>query len=145
MCNRQFGPGDDTGYCLLPTAQFRILLPCDDRLLLLAEPGDAEAHRLPRLEEFRRLHARPDAGRRAGGDHVAGFDRHKAADIADQEGRAEDHRLSIAGLHALAVDVEEHVEVLDVVELVGRDQPGSERPECRAALALGPLTAALEL
>ena len=37
------------------------------------------------------------------------------------------------------------LEVLDVLELVGRDQPGAERPEGGAALALHPLAAALRL
>ena len=117
----------------------------DDRLLLLAEAGDAEADGLAGFQEFRRLHAGADARRRAGGDHVARLERHEAADIADQVGDAEDHRLGVAGLHALAVDVEEHVEVLHVVDLVGGDQPRPERAEGRAALALGPLAAALDL
>ena len=44
---------------------------------------------------------------------------------------------------ALAVDVEPHVEVLHVLDLVGRDHPGPERAERVAALALAPLRRAL--
>ena len=51
----------------------------------------------------------------------------------------------VAGLLALAVDVEPHVEVLHVADLVGRDQPGADRAEGVAALALVPGAAALDL
>ena len=60
----------------------------------------------------------PDAGRRAGGDHVAGQQRHVARDVGDDRRDAEDHRLRVARLPALAVDVEPHVEILRVPDLV---------------------------
>ena len=114
-------------------------------LLLLAQAGDAEADRVARLEEARRLLAGADARRRAGGDHVAGLERHEAADIAHQEQRPENHRAGRAALHALAIDVEVHLEALHVVDLVGGHQIGPQRPEGRATLALHPLAGALEL
>src|SRR5215831_3376064 len=58
-------------------------LPGDAALLLLAQTGDAEPHLVARLEEVRRLLAHADARRRAGGDDVAGQQRHEMADIAD--------------------------------------------------------------
>src|SRR5207302_1847080 len=81
-----------------------------DRLLLFAEAGDAETHRLTRLQKLRRFHPRANPRGRTRGDDVAGRERHEAADIADEERHAEDHRLGIAALHSLAVDVEEHIE-----------------------------------
>ena len=54
-------------------------------------------------------------------------------------GDAEDHRPRVAGLPALAVDVEPHVEVLQVLDLVGGDEPRADRAERVAALALAPL------
>ena len=66
----------------------------------------------PPLRNFGGFMPDADARRRAGGDDVARLEQHELADIADEMRDAEDHRLGVAGLHALAVDVEEHVEVL---------------------------------
>src|SRR5882724_10350381 len=49
----------------------------DDFLPLLAEPFDAERDHVAGVEELRRLHAGADAGRGAGGDDVAGQQRHE--------------------------------------------------------------------
>src|SRR5215470_15473599 len=90
-------------------------LPFHAGLPLLAEALDAERH------------------------DIAGLERHEAADIADDMRDAEDHGLRAAGLHALAVDVEPHVEGLRVRDLVPRHQPRTERREGVAALAFVPL------
>src|SRR6266850_1653275 len=45
----------------------------------------------------------------------------------------------VSGLHALAVDVEPHVEVLRVANLVAGDQPWPDRARAVEALALVPL------
>jgi hypothetical protein len=79
-------------------------------LALLAQALDAQRHDVALLQEQRRLHAHADAGRRAGGDDVAGQQRHELAHVAHHLGGAEDHGLGVAGLHALAVDVQPHVE-----------------------------------
>src|SRR5260370_26092741 len=55
----------------------------DDLLALLAQPGDAEAHRIPRLEEALRFHAEPDTGRCSRGHDIARQQRHEMADVAD--------------------------------------------------------------
>jgi hypothetical protein len=47
--------------------------------------------------------------------------------------------LDVAGLLALAVDVQPHAQVLAVADLVRGDQPGADRAEGVAALALVPL------
>ena len=72
----------------------------------------------PGLQPLRRLHAERDARRRAGGDHVARQQRHVARYVGDELGDAEDHRPRVAGLPPLAVDVEPHVEVLRILDLV---------------------------
>ena len=116
------------------------LRPRHDLLLLLAEPLDAERDDVAGLEvSAARLHAHAHARRRAGGDDVAGQQRHVARDVGDERGDAEDHRPRVAALPALAVDVEPHVEVLRILDLVGRHEPRPERSERVAALALAPL------
>src|SRR5213595_2919650 len=50
-----------------------------------------------------RLLAEPDAGRRAGGDEIAGRQGHEAGQIAHQVADVEDERLGVAALHLLAV------------------------------------------
>jgi hypothetical protein len=63
----------------------------DHLLALLAQPFDAERHHVALLQVERRLHAQAHAGRRAGGDDVAGQQRHEVADVAHQLGDVEDH------------------------------------------------------
>ncbi len=41
----------------------------------------------------------------------------------------EDHCRGVPGLHALAVEIEEHVEVLDIGDFIGGHEPGAERAE----------------
>src|SRR6185312_13228553 len=120
-------------------------LPGDAGLALLAESRDAQCHDVAGLEVARRLLAHADAGRRAGRDDVARLQRDEAADIADEMGGAEDHRLGAAGLHALAVDVEPHVQRLRIAHFVPGHEPWPKRAEAVAALALVPGAAALDL
>ena len=114
-------------------------------MLALVRARDPEPHHIAGLEVARRLLAHADAGRRAGGDDVAGHQRHEVADVADQMVDREDHRPGVAVLHPLAIDVEPHVERLRIGDLVARHQPRPERGEAVAALALVPGAAALEL
>ena len=91
------------------------------------------------------LPAHADARRGAGGDDVARLQGHELADVADDLGHGEDHGAGVARLHALAVDVEPHVEALHVADLVAGHEPGADGAEGVAALALVPGAAALEL
>ena len=55
------------------------------RWVCTPRPSHRQAHGLAGLQEDRvRLHAEPDAGRRAGGDDVARMQRHEVADVADE-------------------------------------------------------------
>ncbi len=99
----------------------------------------------PALRKRGGLHAEADAGRGAGDDDVAGQQRHEAADVGHQFGAAEDHVGGRAVLHAGAVQIQPEMQVLRIGDLVGGDQPRSERAEAVAALALVPLRAAFEL
>src|SRR3984957_11684811 len=121
------------------------LLPLDHFLLLLAEPIDTQRHHVAGLQERRRLHAEPDARRRAGDDDVAGLQDEILRAAPDDVAAVEDHGRSVAALAFLAVDVEPHVQFLRVLELVLGDEPWAERAEGLAALALGPLAGALDL
>jgi len=67
------------------------------------------------------------------------------ADVAHQLGHVEDHGAGIAGLHALAVHVQPHVQPLQVLDLIRRHQPGTDGAKGVATLALVPLRTALEL
>src|SRR5690348_18239306 len=116
----------------------------DDLLALLAKSLDAERDDVAGLEPDRiGFHAERDAGRRAGGDDVARLHHEELRAVPDDVLDAEDHRLGVAALALLAVHVEPHVELLHVLDLVLGDEPRSDRAEGLAALALGPLAAAL--
>src|SRR5579862_619928 len=108
-------------------------------LPLLAQPIDAERHHIAGLEERRRLHAQPDARRRAGDDDVARLHDEILRAAPDDVAAVEDHGRGIAALALLAVDVEPHVQFLRVLDLVLGDEPGAERAESLAAFAFGPL------
>src|SRR5215831_19398496 len=54
----------------------------------------------------------------------------------------EDHRLCIAALALLTIDVKPHIEVLRILDFVLGDEPRTDRPKGFAALALVPLAAA---
>src|SRR4051794_26803408 len=115
------------------------MVPGDHALPLLAESIDPKRHDVAGLEvDWLRLHAHADPGRRAGGDDVARQQGHEPADVADNLDDAEDHRLRVAGLHALAVYVEPHAKRMRIRHLVLGDQPGADRTERVAALALVP-------
>src|SRR5205823_4996901 len=110
-------------------------------LALLAQPIDAERDHVAGVQEFRLgLHAEADARRRAGDDHVARLEREILRAAPDDVPAVEDHGVGVAALALLAVDVEPHVEVLRILDLVLGDEPGPERAEGLAALALGPLS-----
>src|SRR5438067_11577950 len=117
----------------------------DEALGLLAEPFDRQPHRVAWPEEFRRLEAGADAGRRPGRDHVARIERHEMADIADDVVDPEDQIGGVAVLPPLAIDLGPQRQLAGVGHLVGGDQPRADRAEGVGALALGPLPAALEL
>src|SRR6516165_3554315 len=128
------------------TGARRLPLPLRPLLPLLAEAVDAERDHVAGLEEFRlRLHAQPDAGRRAGEDHIAGLHHEILRAAPDEMSAVEDHGAGVAALALLAVDVEPHVQALRVPDLVLGDQPRAKWAEGFAALALDPLPAALEL
>src|SRR5829696_5834954 len=117
----------------------------DDVLALFAQTLNAERHHVAGLEKALGLHAHADAWRSAGGDHVAGLQDHEVRDVRHDLRDVEDHGLGRAVLHTLAVHVEPHGEVLRIRDLVLGHEPGSKRTEGRAALALGPGAAALDL
>src|SRR5262249_51141569 len=121
-------------------------LPLRHLLPLLAEAVDAERDHVARVQEFRlRLHAQPDAGRRAGENHIAGLHHEILRAAPDEMPAVEDHGAGIAALALLAVDVEPDVQALRIPDLVLGDQPRAEWAEGFAALPLDPLPAALEL
>src|SRR5476651_1980443 len=89
----------------------------DDALALLAESRDAEGDHVAGLRVMRRLHAEAHTGRRAGGDDVAGEQRHDLADVGDEVRAAEAHGARAAALALLAVHVEPPVEHLRIGDL----------------------------
>src|SRR5579883_3129544 len=87
--------------CARNDGECGLTLRRNDLLALLAEAFDAERHNVADIEILRRLHAGADAGGRAGGEHVAGQERHELRDIGDAFGNREDHGRGRAGLLAL--------------------------------------------
>src|SRR6516162_9537297 len=121
-------------------------LPLHHLLPLLAQAVDPERDHVAGLEEFRlRLHAEPNARRRAGGDDVARLQHEELRAVPDEVPAVENHGSGVAALALLAVDVEPHVEALRIFDLVLGDQPGAERAEGLGAFALDPLPIALDL
>src|SRR3989440_9384795 len=110
-----------------------------------AEPVDAELDLVAGREVARRAVAQPDARRGARGDDVAGQERHKLTDVADQGRHVEDQLARRAALLGLAVHFEPKWEIVYVADLVGRGEKRPERREGIAALALHPLAPTLEL
>src|SRR2546422_7526486 len=99
-----------TSFCKCSRANSRR----DNFLPLFAEPLDAERDHVADIEEFRRLHAGADTGRRARGDDVAGQQGEERGDVGDAFRHREDHGRGRSGLAALAVDIEPHRQFLHV-------------------------------
>ena len=84
----------------------------------------------------------PDAGRRAGRDHVAGLEREGLRAVTDDRGDAEVHVGGAGLLQRLPVHVAGDRERLRVGDLVGRDQDRPHRAEGVERLAADPLAVA---
>src|SRR6185312_10988356 len=123
-----------------------LVVPGHDFLPGLAKLVHAQGHDVAGPQENGgRLLAGPDSGRRTGGDDVAGIERHEAAAVRDQGAHGKNHPAGVAGLHALAVHIEPHAQLLGIADLIGRHEPVADRSEGVTALALVPGAAAAEL
>src|SRR3989449_11424349 len=78
-----------------------------------------------------RLLGEPDAGRRAGGDEIAGRQRHEPGEIAHEVADVEDERPGAAALHLLAVHPGPEIEGVRVGDLLA---VGDVRPDGRRGL-----------
>src|SRR5665811_228422 len=115
-------------------------------LSLLAQVRDAEGDGVAGLEVFRLwLHTEAHARGGAGNDDVARLQDKKLRAVPDDMPAIEDHGFGIAALALLAVDVEPHVEILRVFDLVLGGYPRADWAEGLRAFALDPLPAALKL
>src|SRR5262249_38396388 len=115
-------------------------------LPLIVQTLDAEGDHVAGFHKLQLLlHAHADPRRRAGDDQVARLEDEILRSVPDQVPAIEDHCRGVAALALLAVDFDPHVEALRVLDRVLVDEPGPERTEGLAALALGPLSGALEL
>src|SRR5712672_316790 len=92
-----------------------------------------------------RLVTQAYTGWRAGDEQIARVEGHEPAHISDQLPDGKNHGPGVPGLHALLVEVQEHVKALRVPDFVGSDQPWTHRAEGVASLALVPLGAAFHL
>ena len=75
-------------------------------LFLDSQSVDAEFNGVTGFEVLRRLESETDSGRGAGGNDIAGQERHELADIADEEGDFENEVGGGAVLFGLAVGLE---------------------------------------
>ena len=113
--------------------------------MLLAQTFNAHNHLIASLEINRRLHAHADARRRSGRDHISRIKLHELRNIGDNMRRAEHHRLCVAVLHAFAIEIEIHVQILHILNLIGCHEPWADRAEGWRTFALHPLATALRL
>lgn len=88
-----------------------------------------------------RLAGAADAARCAGEDRVPGAQGHTVAEFGDDPGEGEGHLAAGRVLQQPAVGLAPHPQADEVVDLVGRRQPGPERHGRVDALALEPLAA----
>src|SRR3569833_2726351 len=120
--------------------------PGNDLLLLLTQLLDPQPHGIPGLQEYGdELLAGAYPGWCTGRDDVARLQCHEPARVAHQLGNTKNHGAGIAGLHPLTIHIAPHIEILDITDLIARDEPRSDRTEGVTALALVPGTAALQL
>src|SRR5258707_11818273 len=139
--------------CLLslpPILPFRVTLaqaaPGNHFLSLLAELLYSETHLIARLEKNGIwLAPQTNAGRRARYQQVSRVHGDEPTHIGDQLTQGEDHSSCVPGLHASAIEIQEHLEVLRIADFIRRYQPRSHRSECVATLAFVPLGAAFHL
>jgi hypothetical protein len=115
------------------------------RLPLAAKPLDPQLHDVAGLQPNERPEAHADARWRASVYQISRFQHKELAQVMDEEMRAEDHCLRGAGLPANAVNVQPHGQGEDVIDLVGRDQPGTGGIEGLGRLTFRPWPAALHL
>src|SRR5262249_22963659 len=113
----------------------RAYLRRNDLLALFAEPVDAERDDVADFQELLRLQAEADTRRRARGDHIAGKQRQERRDVSDALRQGEDHGRGVAGLAALAVDVQPQAELLHIRDFILGDEPGAERTKGVVRLA----------
>src|SRR5712691_13384894 len=66
------------------------------------------------------------AGRRSGGDEHTGLERHHAGEKADVLAQAADHVAGMRAHRKLAVLLDADREILGIVDLVARDDPGPQ-------------------
>src|SRR5207247_7257757 len=99
------------------------------------EPGDLHRDDVAGLEEHGRLLGEPDAGRRAGGDEIAGRQRHEPGEIAHEVADVEDERPGAAALHLLAVHPGPEIEGMRVGDLLA---VGEVRPDGAAVSKIFP-------
>src|SRR3546814_19686669 len=108
-------------------------------LALLPQLVDTEFDDVAGLQiPGRGLLSQADARRGAGGDDVAGLERHELRKIGDDLGAGEDHRFRIDVLNALDVDRQPHGEVLRVTCLVRAYPPQPVGAPRRATLPTFP-------
>src|SRR3954447_11851164 len=116
-----------------------------ERLALAAEAVDLQLDHVAGAEVRGTRSAEHHAGRCSGVDHIPRVERHELGQVPDEVVHAEDHVLGVPVLPELAVHPQPQPEVLRIAHRIGRRDPGTERVERRAVLALVPLAPAFEL
>ena len=86
---------------------------------------DGRIHRVARLQPPGRFHPGCDAGRTAAGNDVAGIQAH-VGPPGDQFRGLVVHLPGIGVLAQFAVDAQFHIQVVGIVQLIQRDQPGTQ-------------------
>ena len=114
-------------------------------LFLDSQPVDAEFDSVTGFEVLWRLESQTDPSWSAGGNHIAGQERHELADVAHEEGDFKNEICGGAVLFGFPVDLEPETQSVWVGNFVCGGQPRTQRGEGVGAFAFDPLAAALEL
>ena len=88
---------------------------------------DLDPHAVAYLEKRRWLHGRPYPARRARENQITRLQRHRTAEMGNLIEDVENHMPSVGVLPGFAVDRTCQLEPLRVAELVGGDDPGTDR------------------
>jgi len=98
---------------------------------------DLDAHRIPRLEPFRRIEPCPDPRRRSSIEDIARLQREPLAGVGNHRFDREHVVARVVDGERLAVEGALDVEVVGVGHLVGGGDPGTHRAEGVGRLGAG--------
>src|SRR6516164_3197305 len=115
------------------------------KLALLTQSLNAEADHLILFQVNRRLLAHSHTRRRTGGNDVAGIQSHELRNVMNKIAETENHSPTGSVLVAVPINLQPHLQILRIRNLITSDQPGTDRTKRVRRFSFDPLTAAFQL